>query len=141
MIKKRDFWMPFASSIKIERRDDYIVNQKKIEAPFMILTFNTTKKGREELRAGTHPQDHTIRPQEVSKENNPEYWDLITEFETLTKQGGILNTSFNLHGYSIVNTPEQALDVLFESGLKYLQLQDFLVECQIKNTKNITDEL
>lgn len=129
MIKKRDFWMPFASSIKIERRDDYIVNQKKIEAPFMILTFDTTEKGREELRAGTHPQDYTIRPQEVSRENNPEYWDLITEFETLTKLGGILNTSFNLHGYPIVNTPEQALDVLLESGLKYLQLQDFLVEC------------
>ena len=129
MIKKRDFWMPFASSIKIERREDYLVNQKNIEAPFMILTFNTTQKGREELRAGTHPQDHTIRPQEVSKDNNPEYWDLITEFETITNQGGILNTSFNLHGYPIVNTPEQALDVLLDSGLKYLQLQDFLIEC------------
>lgn len=127
MIKKRDFWMPFACSMKSEALDNYLVNPKKIPAPYMILTFDTTKAGRSELYAGTHPQDGTVRPQEVVKESNPEYWTLIDHFEQLTGRGGVLNTSFNLHGYPIVHTPEQALDVLLESGLEYLQLGGYLV--------------
>jgi len=127
MIKKRDFWMPFASSIKRERRHEYLVNTKDIDSPYMILTFDTTKDGKNKLKAGTHPQDNTIRPQEVCKESNSEYWDMINEFELLTGQGGILNTSFNLHGYPIVNTPEQALNVLLDSGLKYLQIEGYLI--------------
>ncbi len=127
MIKKRDFWMPFASSIKVERRHEYIVNDKNIDSPYMILTFDTSDEGKKKLNAGTHPQDNSIRPQEVSKENNFQYWDLINEFEEITGQGGVLNTSFNLHGFPIVHTPEQALDVLLDSGLTCLQLEDFIV--------------
>ncbi len=127
MIKKRDFWMPFASSIKIEKRHEYLENQKNISSPYMILTFDTTVEGKEKLRAGTHPQDNTIRPQEVSKESNYQYWDLINEFELLTGQGGILNTSFNLHGLPVVHTPEQAIDVLLDSGLTCLQLESYLI--------------
>ncbi|WP_038249429.1 carbamoyltransferase C-terminal domain-containing protein [Ghiorsea bivora] len=127
MIKKRDFWMPFASSIKIEHRHDYLVNPKDVSSPYMILTFDTTDEGQEKLRAGTHPQDKTIRPQEVSQASNPDYWDLINKFEKLTGQGGILNTSFNLHGLPVVHTPEQALDVFLDSGLTSLQLEGYLV--------------
>jgi len=127
MIKKRDFWMPFASSIKVEKRHEYIVNDKNIDSPYMILSFDTSAEGKKKLSAGTHPQDNSIRPQEVSKKNNYQYWDLINEFESITDQGGILNTSFNLHGSPIVHTPEQAMDVLLDSGLTYLQLENYIV--------------
>lgn len=127
MIKKRDFWMPFASSMKKEWSEKYLQNPKKISAPYMILTFDTTEVGRADLYAGTHPQDKTVRPQEVTMDSNPGYWELLDEYEKLTGCGGFLNTSFNLHGYPVVHTPEQALDVLLASGLPFLQLGKFLV--------------
>ena len=127
MIKNRDFWMPFASSVKAERGGDYFINPKGISAPYMILTFDTTEAGRTELRAGSHPHDGTVRPQVVYREWNPDYWSVIDEFEQLTGRGGILNTSFNLHGYPIVHTPARAVEVLMKSGLRYLQLEHYLI--------------
>lgn len=122
MIKKRDFWMPFASSIKSERAQDYLVNPKGIDAPFMILTFDTTPEGREDLRGGMHPTDGTIRPQVVRRSSNPAYWKLLDAFEAKTGRGGLLNTSFNLHGYPIVHSPHRAMEVFLRSGLTHLQL-------------------
>ena len=94
MIKNRDFWMPFACSIKSERADDYLVNPKKMIAPYMIMTFDTTGC-RSEIVAGTHPYDGTARPQIVYKEHNPEYHQIISEFENITGIGAVLNTSFS----------------------------------------------
>ena len=51
----------------------------------------------------------------------------MEEFEKLTGRGAILNTSFNLHGYPIVNTPEEAIYVLENSGLDGLVLNNYLV--------------
>ena len=53
--------------------------------------------------------------------------DLIQEFHKRTGRGVVLNTSFNLHGYPIVGTPEDALFVLENSGLRNLALGNYLV--------------
>jgi carbamoyltransferase len=125
-IKSRDFWMPFAPSILEERAPDYLVNPKRIKAPYMILSFDTTER-RNDIRAALHPFDSTARPQEVSFAWNPEYHALLKEFERLTGIGGVLNTSFNLHGYPIVSRPEDALEVLDRSGLTHLAIGNWLV--------------
>ncbi len=125
MIKNRDFWMPFAPSVKAERAGDYLVNPKDIDAPYMIMSFNTTEKV-DELRAAVHPYDDTARPQVVSKDWNNDYHRLLSEFEALTGRGGVLNTSFNLHGYPIVCTPEDAVDVFLKSGMTHLAIGSFL---------------
>jgi carbamoyltransferase len=52
----------------------------------------------------------------------------LKEFERLTGIGGVLNTSFNLHGYPIVSRPEDAFDVFDRSGLSYLAIGNWLVE-------------
>ena len=127
LIKSRDFWMPFAPSIKSENLEIYVTNPKKMKVPYMIITLNSTSKGQQELIAAMHPYDGTLRPQEVYQDWNPDYWHLINEFEKLTGIGGVLNTSFNLHGFPIVQTPEDALDVLLRSGLKHLAIGSFLV--------------
>lgn len=127
MVKSRDFWMPFASSIIAERADDYLVNPKKVAAPYMILSFDTTEAGGRLLKAGIHPYDRTCRPQVVTREANPDYWDLIHRFEARAGVGGVLNTSLNLHGLPLVHRPEDAYHVLLNSGLNYLAIGPFLV--------------
>ncbi len=126
-IKKRDFWMPFAPTILKERQQDYLVNPKNIRSPYMTIAFSTTEKGRKELPAATHAYDSTARPQILEKEFNPQYYDLIKKFESLTGIGAVLNTSFNLHGEPIVCSPEDALKTFENSGLKYLTLNNYLV--------------
>lgn len=125
-IKVRDFWMPFAPSMLDTYVDKYLKNFTG-EAPFMITAFDLTDVGKEELRAAMHQGDHTARPQVVKEAVNPEYYQLIKEFEKLTGIGGVMNTSFNLHGYPMASTLEQALFTFENSGLEYLALQDFIV--------------
>jgi carbamoyltransferase len=127
MIKNRDFWMPFACSIKEDRSTDYLINPKNLKSQFMILSFDTTDKVKE-IKAGTHPYDKSVRPQIVEEITNKNYFKLITEFEKLTSIGGILNTSFNLHGLPIVSSPEDALYVLDHSGLNYLAIGNYLIK-------------
>ena len=92
----------------------------------MIEAFDTTPEGADVLVAGTHPFDRTIRPQLVN-ELNPGYRDVIRAFKKRTGVGGLLNTSFNLHGYPIVGTPEIAIDTLKNSELDALALGPFLI--------------
>ena len=130
-IKDRDFWMPFTPSIIDESEKDYVVNPKKLFSPYMAITYNSTIKARNEIRAAMHPYDFTVRPQVVTKEYNEDYYDLIKNFKKLSGIGGILNTSFNLHGEPNVLTPEDALHTLDNSGLKYLAVGSYLVEKKI----------
>lgn len=128
LIKDRDFWMPFTPSILDKYEKDYIQNPKKIFSPYMVITYNSTEKAKEDLKAAMHPYDFTIRPQIVTKEYNKDYYEVIENFKKLTNIGGILNTSFNLHGEPNVLTPEDALHTLDNSGLKYLAVGNYLVE-------------
>lgn len=127
MIKNRDFWMPFAATILKDNEDEYLINKKKIEAPFMSITFNTTDKAQKELSAAIHPYDKTSRPQVLDKKTNLDYYEIISEFKKLTGIGGILNTSFNLHGEPNVESPKDALNTFDNSELKFLAIGSFLV--------------
>ncbi len=127
MIKSRDFWMPFAPSILVERARDYLVNPKGIRSPYMMMAFDTTG-GPKELRASLHPYDCTARPQVVEESHNPSYHYLLRCFEELTGRGAILNTSFNLHGYPIVSSPEDVLLVFEKSGLQFVAIENFLLQ-------------
>jgi carbamoyltransferase len=126
-VKARDFWMPFAGSILEERADEYIVNPKKIVGDYMIMAYDSTSLARKELRAALHPYDFTIRPQIVRKEWNPSYYRIIKEFEKITGIGGVLNTSFNLHGYPIVKGPKEAMFVFENSEIRYLAMENYII--------------
>jgi len=124
VIKQRDFWMPFAPTILEERMHEYLVNARP--ARYMILAFDTTEK-RDEIIAAIHPQDLTARPQTLN-EWNISYRKILEKFQDLTGVGGILNTSFNLHGYPIVGTPELAIWTFKNSGLEYLAIGNYLIK-------------
>jgi len=127
-IKDRDFWMPFTPSIIDKYEKKYVINPKNIFSPYMVITFNSTEEAREKIPAAMHPYDQTLRPQIVTKDYNKDYYEIIEHFAKLTGSGGILNTSFNLHGEPNVLTPEDALHTVENSSLKFLVMGNYLFE-------------
>jgi carbamoyltransferase len=125
MIKKRDFWMPFApSSIEPER---YLQNPKGLVSPYMMLTFTALSDREQNLVATIQEMDKTARVHQVLEDQNPSYYRLISLYKALVGESVILNTSFNLHGYPLVHTPADALAVFDKSGIKYLAMGSYLV--------------
>jgi carbamoyltransferase len=127
MIKNRDFWMPFAPTILAERAADYLDDPRGSASPYMMVAVPTTPRGREALVAAVHPHDGTARPQILEEAWNPEYHQLIREFERRTGVGAVLNTSFNLHGEPIVCSAADAVDTFERSGLPHLAVGHWLI--------------
>ena len=127
-IKNRDFWMPFAPAVLAERAPRYYDKPKPVDSPYMMLAFRTRPESRAALAGAQHPYDFTTRPQEVCAGHNPAFHRLIEEYESLTGEAAILNTSFNLHGEPIVYRASDAVDVFLRSGLEYMALANWWVE-------------
>jgi carbamoyltransferase len=124
-VKFREWWRPFAPSLKKEAAGEYL--ESAADSPFMILTAQVRAEKRAVIPSVTHV-DGSARPQTVEKEINPLYWRLIDEFEKLTGVPVIMNTSFNLRGEAIVHTPTDAIRTFFSSGMDALVIGSFLVE-------------
>ena len=71
--------------------------------------------------------DGTGRVQTVSKNSNPLYYDLINEFYKITQVPVIINTSMNVMGEPIVNTPEQAYQMIVKTDMDYLVMGNYLI--------------
>tara|TARA_B100001093_G_scaffold367127_1_gene351935 strand:+ start:6204 stop:8009 length:1806 start_codon:yes stop_codon:yes gene_type:complete len=130
-IKQRDFWMPFAPIILFEYQDILIKNPKKINSPFMTITYETIK-GKEIFPAATHQADGTARAQLLKKDQNPVLWNLIYQFYKSTGVPALLNTSFNLHGFPIVKSLKDALYVFDKSDLDVLWLDNHILKKKLK---------
>jgi carbamoyltransferase len=124
-VKFREWWRPFAPSFKSEAAGDYL--ESATDSPFMILTAQVRPEKRGVIPSVTHV-DGSARPQTVEKEINPLYWRLIDEFGKRTGVPVVMNTSFNLRGEVIVNTPTDAVRTFFSSGMDALVIGSFLVE-------------
>ena len=127
-IKNRDFWMPFAPIILDKYANRYLVNPKNLESPHMTIGFQTTELGYKKMIAACHPADKSARPQILEKKHNPSLYETILEFSKLNNCGAVLNTSFNLHGYPIVNTAMDAFYVFENSDLDILLLNNFMIK-------------
>lgn len=133
IIKKRDFWMPFAPTVLEEWADQYIYDWETLmpkcleSSRYMIITFKATELAQKHLRAAMHQTDKTIRPQIINQDDGDTY-NLLKHFEKLTNMGGLLNTSLNLHGYPLVGTIDQAIFTFENSGLEYMAIENFLIQ-------------
>jgi carbamoyltransferase len=127
LIKGRDFWMPFAATILDTYEERYLVNPKGFESRYMAVAMDSKKEFLDDIKAGTHPYDETVRPQILTRDQNRDYYDLIEEFSSITGIGALLNTSYNLHGLPVVNDVADAIHVFQNSGLKYLILNENLI--------------
>ena len=94
----------------------------------MMFAFRTRPERRNALAAAQHPYDFTTRAQEVRAEHNPDFHRLLEEYESITGEAAVLNTSFNLHGEPIVYRAQDAVDVFLRSGLEHMALANWWVE-------------
>ena len=124
-VKFREWWRPFAPSMLKEVAGEYL--EYACDSPFMILTNPVRPEKRGVIPSVTHV-DGSARPQTVEKEINPLYWNLIDEFGKRTGVPVLMNTSFNLRGEAIVNTPTDAIRTFFSSGMDALVIGSYLVE-------------
>lgn len=128
-IKFREPYRPFAPSVLAERAEDFFEMPdaaRHYPARFMLYIVNVRKGKRAVVPAITHV-DGTARPQLVFKGQSPRYFNLINRFYELTGVPLVLNTSFNLKGEPIVNSPADALSTFLRSGIDILVLGNFVI--------------
>jgi carbamoyltransferase len=122
-IKHRESFRPFAPSIMEEFTSEFF--KINISSPYMLMVAPVKKP--KEIPAVTHV-DGTGRLQTVSKESNKLYYDLINEFYKITGIPVIINTSMNVMGEPIVNTPEQAYSMITKTDMDYIVMGNYLVK-------------
>lgn len=134
-VKHREMWRPFAASVLKERVNDFF--DLKEESPFMILLGHVSIAKRDKIPSVVHV-DGTCRVQTVTKKANGVYYDLIAKFYELTGVPLILNTSFNLAGEPIVETPRDALNSFLSTDMDFLVIGDYLIKkSPLKSFKRI----
>jgi len=121
-IKHRESFRPFAPSVLEEHAVDYF--EIDVPSPYMLMVANV--KQPDKIPAVTHV-DGTGRLQTVSKQSNPLYYDLINEFYRITKIPIIINTSMNVMGEPIVNTPEQAYNMILKTDMDYIVMGNYVI--------------
>jgi len=126
-IKSRDFFMPYSPVIWDYRADDYLVNPKKADAPYMTLAFDTKPKYRQDIMAALHQADFTARPQVLRGDWNPGYARLLRIYEQETGRGCLINTSANIHTEPIVRGATEAISMFVRSRLRHLIIGDYLL--------------
>ena len=123
-IKRREWFRPFAPSILLEKVGEYF--EKDYPDPFMLKVYPIKEDKKEIIPAVTHA-DGTARPQTVSKQENPLFWQLIQEFQKLTAVPVLLNTSFN-ENEPIVCRPQEALDCFLRTKIDVLVMGNNIIE-------------
>jgi carbamoyltransferase len=121
-VKLREWFRPLAPSMLEESSAEIFgVHQRD---PFMVTVFTVAEDQRARIPAVVHV-DNTARPQTVSRETNPRYWNLIKEFERLTGVPALLNTSFNIQE-PIVCSPRDAIRTFRTASFDALVLENNL---------------
>lgn len=123
-VKHREAYRPFAPSTPIESKDRFF--DIKGSSPFMLKVCDVLPRMRPLIPAITHV-DGSARLQTVEARTNPRYHELLTRFGRITDVPVLLNTSLNVQGEPIIESPLQAIRCFYSTGLDYLAMGNFLV--------------
>jgi carbamoyltransferase len=130
-IKYREEFRPFAPAVLQEDVATWFQTHGRKEFPYMTFTLDAVEERANQIAAVVHV-DGTSRVQTVNSSTNEVYYELIKNYSKKSGVPIILNTSFNLKGQPIVETPRDALMTFFGCGLDALIMSNFVI------TKNIT---
>ena len=156
-IKYRESFRPFAPAIKAEEVSNWFEIDSK--SPYMLLVApvrkdkcidlkNTDKKlfgieklnvSRSQIPAVTHV-DYSARIQTIHTETNPRFYALIEQFEKETNCPILINTSFNVRGEPVVESPEDAYRCFMRTEMDYLVLENFLLDKKTQPTWTETSD-
>ena len=151
-VKYRESFRPFAPSVLLDETSKWFEIEK--ESPYMLMVANIKKEKiiemneeqkklfgidllnvkRSEIPAVTHV-DYSARVQTVTKEDNEIYFNLIKKFQEKTNCPVLVNTSFNIRGEPIVNTPTDAYKCFMGTDLDILVLGNFYLDKKDQDTK------
>jgi len=157
-VKYRESFRPFAPSVLREDLSEWF--DMNVDSPYMLLVANINHKKkiemtneqknlfgidklnikRSEIPAVTHV-DYSARVQTVTKETNSRYYDLISKFKEKTGCPVVVNTSFNVRGEPIVNTPTDAFNCFMGTELDYLIIGDCILDKSNQNSNFKKDYL
>jgi carbamoyltransferase len=126
-VKMREAFRPFAPAVIAEAADVYFDLRSGQTFPFMIFTVSVREEFRPSLRAVTHV-DGSARLQTVSREDLPDFHMLLCCVGEATGRPIVLNTSFNVKGQPIVNTPSEAIETFLSTGVDFLFLEDNCID-------------
>ena len=151
-IKFRESFRPFAPAILKEKTHNYF--ELKKESPYMMMVTSVKKnkrnleikikenkdlirilkEQRSDIPAVTHV-DYSARVQTVDKGLNNEFYQIIKEFEKKTGCPLVINTSFNVRGEPIVNSPLDSYNCFLKTDMDILVIEDFIIKKLKKNNK------
>ena len=126
MVKMREAFRPFAPACSIEQAHQWFNVAPGTQMPYMITVVDVRPEHRASLPAITHVNG-SARLQTVSEQDNPHFHHLLKAVGKTTGREMVLNTSFNVKGQPIVNTPEEAIETFLGTGIEFLFLENHLV--------------
>lgn len=119
LVKKREYFRPFAATVLQDDVHDWFDLRGMEDSPSMMYAVNCQPGVKEKIPAVIHVDD-TCRIQTVTKEQNEHWYNLIKEFKDQTGVPALFNTSFNLGGEPLVETIDDAMRTLYNSGINYI---------------------
>jgi carbamoyltransferase len=131
-IKFREQFRPYAPIVLEEDASKYFDLDRP--SPFMLLATKVKKGKDKEITSVTHV-DKTARIQTINNNQNPQVYKLLKQFKKITSCSVILNTSFNIAGEPIVESPKDAINCFLSTNLDYLVIGNYLISK--KNKKEI----
>lgn len=126
-IKHREPFRPFAPACMVEHASEYF--DIDIDSPFMLLITTAKPLAQKKIPAVVH-HDNTARVQTISPDQNPNFYNTISEFKKITGIPVLINTSFNVNGEAIVETPLDALESFAHMDIDYLAIGDYFISKQ-----------
>jgi carbamoyltransferase len=123
-VKFRESFRPFTPSVLADRSSDFF--ELDIESPFMLLAA-VVKPGIGKLVPAITHVDNTARVQTVTRDVNERYYDLISAFDKRTGIPMVLETSFNINGEPIVESPEDAIKCFLSTDIDLLCIDRFIL--------------
>jgi len=128
-VKFREWYRPFAPFCKKEDASKYFESRNFDNLEYMSYAPKVKDDYVEKLPSITHI-DNTARLQTVTEESHAEFYELLTEFGKISETNVLLNTSFNIRGYPILSSIEDALYALNNTKMDYVVIEDYLFEAK-----------
>ena len=127
MVKMREAFRPFAPAVALGEVDRWFDVPAGTELPYMMVNVDVREQYRSVLPAITHVNG-TARVQTVDPRENCEFHELLCAVGRLSDRAMVVNTSFNVKGQPIVNTPREAIETYLNTGIDALFMEDVLVK-------------